>query len=58
MKIKDISDLISNYHLQLKSNMICDGYRCGNIDGEVKGIVTTCCASVEVIKNLLPSVQT
>lgn len=53
MKIRDVINLILNYHPQLDSSITCDGYRCGNENEEIKGIVTTCCASVEVIKKAI-----
>ncbi len=53
MKIKEVIESILNYHPQLGNSITCDGYRCGNEQDEVTGIVTTCCASVDVIRQAI-----
>lgn len=50
MTIQDVIDKIIAYHPKLNRDVTCDGFKCGNPQDEVTGIVTTCCASVAVIR--------
>ena len=50
MTIQDVIDKIIAYHPPLNKDVTCDGFKCGNPQDEVTGIVTTCNASVEVIR--------
>lgn len=53
MKIQDVIDRILAYHPALKTDVTCDGFKTGNPEDECTGIVTTCCASVEVIRKAI-----
>lgn len=50
MKIQDAIDKLLAYHPTLDREVTCDGFKCGNPEDELTGIVTTCCASVDVIR--------
>lgn len=50
MTIREVVDKILAYHPPLKRDVTCDSFKCGNPDDECTGIVTTCCASVDVIR--------
>lgn len=50
MTIQDAVTCILSYHPALDREITCDGFKCGNPQDELKGIVTTCCASVDVIR--------
>jgi putative NIF3 family GTP cyclohydrolase 1 type 2 len=50
MTIQQVVDAILAYHPQIDRPETCDGFKCGNPLDECKGIVTTCMASVDVIR--------
>ncbi len=53
MTIQTVIDKILAYHPPLQREETCDGFKCGYPEDEVTGIVTTCCASVEVIRKAI-----
>lgn len=53
MTIQNVIDRILAYHPSLGGAVTCDGFRCGDPQAECTGIVTTCCASVEVIRRAI-----
>ena len=53
MKIQEVIDRILAYHPALNRDKTCDGFKTGNPEDECTGIVTTCCASVEVIRKTI-----
>ncbi len=53
MKIREVTDAIYAYHPQLNRDKTCDGYKCGDPENECTGVVTTCCASVDVIRKTI-----
>ena len=53
MTIQEVIDRILAYHPPLNRDVTCDGFKCGDPAAEVTGIVTTCCASVEVIRKTI-----
>ena len=54
MTIQQVIDAILNYHPELSQDKpTCDGFKCGNPSDECRGIVTTCAASMEVIRKAI-----
>lgn len=53
MLIREVIEKILEYHAVGEIKESCDGYKCGNPDKICTGIVTTCYASVEVIKETI-----
>ncbi len=53
MTIQEVIDRILAYHPPLDRAVTCDGFKCGDPRDEVTGIVTTCCASVNVIRKAI-----
>lgn len=53
MTIQEVIDRILAFHPPLNRDLTCDGFKCGNPQDEVTGIVTTCCASVDVIRKTI-----
>lgn len=53
MTIQEVIDRILAYHPPIAPGKTCDGFKCGDPGAEVTGIVTTCCASVDVIRRAI-----
>ena len=54
MTIQQVIDAILNYHPGLSQDKpTCDGFKCGNPSDECRGIVTTCAASMAVIRKAI-----
>lgn len=54
MTIQQVIDAILAYHPALKGEKpTCDGFKCGNPEDECTGIVTTCAASMAVIRKAI-----
>ena len=55
MKIKEVTEAILRYHPELahRDRPTCDGYKCGDPGAECTGIVTSCSASMEVIRKTI-----
>lgn len=53
MKIQEIIDRILNYHPSIGDRVTVDTVKCGHPEDECTGIVTTCCCSVEVIREAI-----
>ena len=54
MTIQQVIDAILAYHPGLSQDKpTCDGFKCGNPSDECRGIVTTCAASMKVIRKAI-----
>lgn len=54
MTIQQVIDAILAYHPGLSQDKpTCDGFKCGDPSDECRGIVTTCAASMEVIRKAI-----
>lgn len=53
MVIQEVIDKIIAYHPVIDLEKSCDGLKCGIPDKECTGIVTTCCASIAVIREAI-----
>lgn len=53
MKIQQIIDAILAYHPPFDRTPTCDGFKCGNPEDECTGIVTSCAASINVIRKAI-----
>jgi len=53
MTIREAIDMIISHHAPLRSDDTVDTIKCGYPEDELTGIVTTCCASVAVIREAI-----
>ena len=53
MTIQEIADRIYAYHPSIGDRETCDCFKCGFPEDECTGVVTTCCCSVEVIREAI-----
>jgi Uncharacterized conserved protein len=53
MTIREVVDAILAYHPPIDAPRSCDGFKSGSPEDECRGIVTTCMASVEVIRKTI-----
>ena len=53
MTIQQAIDKIIAYHPPIDESNTCDFVKCGDPNAELTGIVTTCCASVDVVRQAI-----